>query len=113
MSTKPVPTTFGRAAVAWHDDRVTITLTGELDAANAEDFGRFVTAHIHPGRAVHVDLSALVFFGTAGFSALHMVNVSCAAAGIPWTVSASEPVARVLRICDPDRTLPVVTSYSS
>ncbi|STZ57776.1 anti-sigma-factor antagonist [Mycolicibacterium tokaiense] len=113
MSTKPISTTFERAVVAWHDDHVTITLAGDLDAANAEDFGRFVTAHLRPGRALHVDLSTLQFFGTAGFSALHMVNVGCAAAGIRWTVSASEPVARVLRICDPDRTLPVVTTHSS
>jgi anti-anti-sigma factor len=112
MSTTPIPTSFPRAAVAWHDDHVTITLTGDLDAANSEDFGRFVTAHISPDRTLHVDLSALQFFGTAGFTALHMVNVGCAAAGTRWTVSASDPVARVLRICDPDRTLPV-TSHSS
>lgn len=112
MSTTPIPTTSSRVLVAWHDDHVTITVAGDIDAANAEDFGRFVASHIAPDRALHVDLTALDFFGTAGFSALLTVNVRCAEAGIRWTVSAHDAVARVLRICDPDRTLPV-TSYSS
>ncbi|WP_192860165.1 STAS domain-containing protein [Mycobacterium sp. MS1601] len=93
--------------MAWHDDYVAITVDGDIDAANAEAFARFAIAHIQPGRKLQINLTQLDFFGTAGFSALHAINVRCAAAGTDWTVSACGPVARVLRICDPNGALPV------
>ncbi len=54
-----------------------------------------------------MDLRGLEFFGTAGFSALHTINVRCAGAGVRWAVVPSKAVSRLLRICDPDNALPV------
>ncbi len=47
------------------------------------------------------------FFGTAGFSALHRINVVCSAAGVHWALVPGAAVSRLLRICDPDDTLPL------
>jgi hypothetical protein len=59
---------------------------------------------------VIVDLRSLNFFGTAGFSALHRINVVCSGAGVPWVLVSGRAADRVLRICDPDKTLPTTNS---
>ena len=48
-----------------------------------------------------LDLTGVDFFGTAGFSALHTLNVRCAGAGVEWVLVPSNAVSRLMRICDP------------
>ncbi|KUI23800.1 anti-anti-sigma factor [Mycobacterium sp. IS-1742] len=81
-----------------------VTARGELDAANAQHFADFALQHA--AGALMLDLSGVEFFGTAGFSALHTLNVRCAEADIAWILVPSAAVSRLLRICDPDATLP-------
>ena len=57
-----------------------------------------------------LDLTGVDFFGTAGFSALHTLNVRCAGAGVEWVLVPSSAVSRLLRICDPDSALPIATT---
>jgi anti-anti-sigma factor len=84
-----------------------VTAHGELDAANAQEFVDYALRHsAHTDRLV-LDLTGVQFFGTAGFSALHSVNVRCAAEKIEWALVPSPAVTRLLRICDPDSALPV------
>jgi len=87
-----------------------ITAHGELDAANANQLTVFVERCVHHSNRVFVDLRGLDFFGTAGFSALHRINVVCSSAGVQWVLVAGSAVYRILRICDPDGTLPTTTS---
>ena len=71
-----------------------ITAHGELDAANAEEFVDYSLRHAaHIDRLV-LDLSGVDFFGTAGFSALHTLNVRCAAEKIEWALAPSAAVTR-------------------
>ena len=44
---------------------------------------------------------------TAGFTALHTLNVQCVGEEIRWALVPSAAVDRLLRICDPDSALPV------
>jgi anti-anti-sigma factor len=84
-----------------------ITAIGELDAANAQEFVDYSLQHAaHIDRLV-LDLTGVDFFGTAGFSALHTLNVRCAAEKIEWALTPSAAVTRLLRICDPDSALPI------
>ena len=57
-----------------------------------------------------LDLTGIEFFGTAGFSALHTLNVRCAGAGVEWVLVPSTAVSRLLRICDPDSALPIAAT---
>lgn len=107
MASTSTARTSSKPAVVRHADYVLVTADGEIDAANAHEFARFALAQLDGTTPLLVDLTELEFFGTAGFSALHTVNVQCAGRGVRWAVSASDAVARVLRICDPDGTLPV------
>jgi anti-anti-sigma factor len=84
-----------------------ITAHGELDAANAQQFVDYALRHAaHTDRLV-LDLTGVGFFGTAGFSALHTLNVRCAAEKIEWAMVPSPAVTRLMQICDPDSTLPI------
>lgn len=100
-----------RFTTHWTDDTVgIITAQGELDASNSADFADHVEECASAGTRLILDLSPLQFFGTAGFSALHTINVRCANASSRWAVVGGDAVARLLRVCDPDHTLPVAAS---
>ncbi len=49
----------------------------------------------------------MTFFATAGFTALHTLNVQCVGEEIRWALVPSAAVVRLLRICDPDSALPI------
>ncbi|MEB3982279.1 STAS domain-containing protein [Mycobacterium sp. 663a-19] len=86
-----------------------ITVDGELDAANSDQLVAYVQRSVSPSRRVILDLRGLEFIGTAGFSALHRINVVCSAAQASWAMVNSAAVSRLLRLCDPDGALPVTT----
>jgi anti-anti-sigma factor len=96
-----------RFTAEWGPSSVVITARGELDASNANHLADYVQRCAAHSRSIILDLSGLEFFGTAGFSALHTINVRCAGADLRWTVVPSKAVSRLLRICDPDNTLPL------
>ena len=99
-----------RFSAHWDVDRVVITAQGELDASNAAQLADFFDPCIAHSTPLVLDLSELNFFGTAGFSALHLINVKCAGANLRWAVVPSKGVTRLLRICDPDHNLPLIKS---
>jgi anti-anti-sigma factor len=91
-------------AAALPPSTTVVAVHGELDAANSRHFADFALQYAD-GELV-LDLSGVHFFGTAGFSALHTLNVRCAGADIHWILVPGAAVSRLLRICDPDATLP-------
>ena len=93
----------------WGPSGTVITADGELDAANADQLAAYVQRSISRSRRVILDLRGLEFIGTAGFSALHRINVVCSGAQVHWAMAPSPAVSRLLRLCDPDGTLPVTT----
>jgi anti-anti-sigma factor len=99
-----------RFSAQWGSSSVIITAHGELDASNANALADYVQRCAAHADSVIVNLSGLDFFGTAGFSALHTINVRCAGADVRWAVVPSKAVSRLLRICDPDHALPLAKS---
>src|ERR1700757_2436264 len=91
----------------WSSSGTVITVDGELDAANADQLAAYVQRSVSRSKRVILDLRGLEFIGTAGFSALHRINVVCSATQVSWALVASGAVSRLLRVCDPDGTLPV------
>ena len=98
-------------ATRWvHPSLAVISAHGELDAANAQEFVDYALRHAPDIDRLVLDLVGVDFFGTAGFSALHTLNVRCAAEKIEWALAPSQAVKRLLQICDPDSTLPICDS---
>jgi len=83
-----------------------VSAHGEIDASNAGNLTDLAIAHVTRCRGLVLDLSGLDFFGTEGFSVLHRVSVSCARVGIGWAMVPGAAVTQVLRICDPQGSLP-------
>ncbi len=100
------------AASRWPSTTV-VTADGELDAANARQFVDYALQFPERSDRLILDLSGLTFFGTEAFSAIHTLNVRCAASTIPWALVPSAAVTRLLRICDPDSALPVSSSVET
>ena len=92
----------------WEPSGTVITVDGELDAANADQLAAYVQRSVSRSKRVILDLRGLEFIGTAGFSALHRINVVCSTR-VSWAIVTSAAVSRLLRVCDPDGTLPVTT----
>lgn len=99
-----------RFTAEWGPSSVVITAHGELDASNANQLADYVQRCAAHTKSVILNLSDVEFFGTAGFSALHTINVRCAGADVGWAVVPSKAVSRLLRICDPDNALPLAES---
>ena len=92
---------------------VVIRAHGDIDASNADNLTQYTVGHLTRCRALILDLRALDFFGTEGFSALHRVSVCCARAGLGWAVVSGEAVSRVLRIVDPQSLLPAASTVEA
>ena len=102
-----VDTHAAHFATQWlQPDTAVITAHGEIDAANSQEFVDYALRHGDRISRLVLDMSGVKFFGTSGFSALHTLNVRCAGDAIEWASVPSAAVARLLRICDPDSTLP-------
>jgi anti-anti-sigma factor len=110
ISLEPWENHSARFTAEWGPAFVVITAHGELDASNATHLADYVQRCAADVKSIIVDLSGLDFFGTAGFSALHTINVRCAGADVRWAVVPGKAVSRLLRICDPDNALPLADS---
>ncbi|KUI45250.1 anti-anti-sigma factor [Mycobacterium sp. IS-1590] len=94
-------------------DTAIVAAHGEIDAANSRAFVDYAMRDAAQLERLVIDLSGVEFFGTAGFSALHTLNVRTAGEKIEWAMVPSASVSRLLRICDPDAALPVCDSLES
>jgi len=101
-------------ATRWPQPAVAvITAHGDLDASNAQQFVDYALRDAERTERLALDLSGVEFFGTAGFSALHTLNLRCAGAGVEWVLVPSRAVSRLMRICDPDSALPIAPTMSA
>jgi anti-anti-sigma factor len=101
----------GRASFALRHPsatRVAVAVIGDIDAVNARALGHYVERHTGISKQLVLDLRAVDFFGTHGFTALHYISVHCGRRDVDWTIVGSPPVRRVLSICDPEGELPMV-----
>jgi anti-anti-sigma factor len=92
------------------DTTVLVTVRGEVDATNSRALAGYVERQIAGTARLVLDLTDIDFFGTAGFAALHNVNVICARYGVEWVLLAQPHLRRLLLICDPDGLLPLEES---
>jgi anti-anti-sigma factor len=92
------------------ESTVLVTVRGEVDATNNRALAGYVERQLSESARLVLDLTEIEFFGTAGFAALHNVNVICARYGVSWVLTVGPPLRRLLSICDPDNLLPLEDS---
>jgi anti-anti-sigma factor len=114
MSTTNAPPELAEFTTRWLPPNTeVITARGEIDAANSQDLVDYALRDGDRIKHLVLDMSGIEFFGTSGFSALHALNIRCAEKSIQWASVPSDAVARLLKICDPDSTLPIYGGVDS
>ena len=93
--------------------RVAVAVMGEIDAVNGRALGHYVERHTGISKQLVLDLRAVDFFGTQGFTALYYISVHCARSDVDWMIIGSHPVRRLLSVCDPGGELPLVDDLLS
>jgi anti-anti-sigma factor len=88
---------------------IAVTARGEIDASNAADLAHCALGVTRHYRGLVLDLRDLDFFGTAGLSALQTID-RWAPTAVRWAIVAGPEVSRLLRICDPDSSLPTAAT---
>lgn len=98
--------------VHWGRTGAVLAANGEIDAANAGPFAEYVKRCADCCEWLILDLSALAFIGTVGFSVLQSIGARCAKSRIQLMVIPGLALTTVLRICDPESRLPLVESLA-
>jgi anti-anti-sigma factor len=75
-----------------------ITVSGEIDIANATVIGRRLRAHLTP-RNVVVDCRAVSFLDVAGFRMFAQLGIEAIAAGAVVCVRCSPAMTETLNLC--------------
>jgi anti-anti-sigma factor len=87
-----------------------ISISGEIDASNADALNRRASELASEGGALIVDLAEVDFIALDGLHALFALNMQCARTGTTWALIASQAVKLLLRVGDHDKLLPAVGS---
>ena len=87
-----------------------VTLSGEIDATNANELTHHFVGLVPDGGAVIVDMADTDFIGVEGLRALFAMNIECVRTDTRWAVIGSHAVHRLLRVGDADRLVPAVRS---
>ena len=90
-----------------------ISAEGDIDASNADALTEYTLGRVNGYHGLVLDLSGLDFFGADGFSALHRISVNCARVGTAWAIVPGSATSRVLRICDPQDSLPLADTVEA
>jgi anti-anti-sigma factor len=87
-----------------------ISISGEIDAANADELSHRVGELASERAALIVDLAGVDFIALDGLHALFALNMQCARTGTTFALIASQAVNLLLRVGDHDKLLPAVGS---
>lgn len=87
-----------------------VTISGEIDATNADELSHHVVGLVPDGGAVIVDMADTEFIGVDGLRALFALNVECVRTDTRCAVIGSHAVHRLLRVGDRDGLVPAVRS---
>jgi anti-anti-sigma regulatory factor len=89
-----------------------VTVTGDIDDANLEKVSQYTKRFVLREKPVVLDLSGVSSATPHIVSVLCDVDDACSAAGVEWSLIASQPVTRAVRIFDDRVELPTVESVA-
>ena len=87
-----------------------ITVSGEVDACNAEHVRDYVVGFVHVDHPLVLDLSGVDFLGDEGFWAVMRFAVDCWRALREWALVSSDAVNLLLSLTASEYRLPAVGS---
>ena len=87
-----------------------MSISGEIDASNADELSHRVSELASDCGALIVDLAQVDFIAIDGLRALIALYIQCVRTDTTWALIASHAVNRLLRVGDHDKVLPAVGS---
>jgi anti-anti-sigma factor len=87
-----------------------ISISGEIDASNADELSHRASELTSDCGALIADLADVDFIALDGLHALFALNIQCARTGATWALITGHAVNRLLRVADHDKLLPAVGS---
>src|SRR5512144_338772 len=87
-----------------------MTVSGNIDATNADEISHCVTGRVPADGALIVDMVDIDFIGVDGLRALFALNIECVRTDTRWAVIGSHAVHRLLRVADAENLVPAVRS---
>lgn len=101
-----------RMTVQAFDGLTVISLSGDIDASNAEAVGEHIRGFVTPRCPIVLDLSDLDFLGVEGIRGLFALGETCADAKTGWALVTSHAVRRLLRVADRKGRVPAARSVT-
>ncbi|HTI75317.1 MAG TPA: STAS domain-containing protein [Mycobacterium sp.] len=89
-----------------------VTVTGDLDDANLDKVSQYAKRFVLREKPVVLDLSGVSSATPHIISLLSDLDDACCAAGVEWSLIASQPVSRAVRSFDDRVELPTVESVA-
>jgi anti-anti-sigma regulatory factor len=89
-----------------------VTVTGDLDDANLDKITQYTRRFVLREKPVVLDLSGVSSATSHIISLLSDLDDACSAAGIEWSLIASQPVSRAVSAFDERLELPTVESVA-
>lgn len=96
-----------QSTIRWGRSGGVFTVHGDIDAANADQFGEMLVQCAARCEWLVVNLSELEFMGTAGLSMLQRIDAACTRSQVSWSLVPGAAMSRLLRVCEPDSGLPI------
>jgi anti-anti-sigma factor len=93
-----------------YDWLTVVTISGDIDATNADELSHHVVGLVPDDGAVIVDMADTDFIGVDGLRALFALNLECVRTDTRWAVIGSHAVHRLLRVGDRESLVPAVRS---
>ena len=87
-----------------------VTVSGDINDTNIDCISAYAKRFVLTEKPFVLDLSGVNSFSTECISLLYGVDEDCARAGVEWSIVASQPVLRTLRLFGERETFPTAGS---
>ncbi|OBB06535.1 anti-anti-sigma factor [Mycobacteriaceae bacterium 1482268.1] len=89
-----------------------VTVTGDITETNVDHISAYTRRFVLSEKPFVLDLTGVNSLSPEGISLLYTIDENCQHADVEWTVVASQPVNRTLRLFGEGETFPIVGSVA-
>jgi anti-anti-sigma regulatory factor len=89
-----------------------VTVTGDINDTNVDHISAYARRFVLTEKPFVLDLTGVNSFSPECISLLYAIDENCVHAGVEWSVVASQPVNRTLRLFGEGETFPTVGSVA-
>ena len=85
-----------------------VTVTGDINDTNIDHISSYARRFVLTEKPFVLDLTGVSSFSPDCISLLYAIDENCVQAGVEWSIAASQPVLRTLRLFGEGETFPTV-----